>query len=174
MRRLHVDLEELASAFEDSSYELNFYLDLETGKVELVTEDTRRELEAFDKLEKDEEFSAEEQQPASERGIPEWQHDALTVARAVEESYGTRHVAVPKVESHEAYRDMEDFIATVRNPLLQERLYRAISGRGAFRYFKDALLDYPKEREHWFAYRDEHTRQRMLEWLRAEEIEPIE
>jgi len=45
---------------------------------------------------------------------------------------------------------MEAFIATMRNRRLQERLERAISGRGAFRYFKDVLLDYPAERECWF------------------------
>jgi hypothetical protein len=31
---------------------------------------------------------------------------------------------------------MEAFIATVRSKRLQDRLWRAISGRGAFRYFK--------------------------------------
>ncbi len=174
MRRLKVDLGELASAFDNSSYELNFYLDLEAGKVELVTEDMRRELEAFDETEEDDELASEELLPAEEHGIPKWQQEALAVARAVEEGYGTRYLAIPKVESHEAYRDMEEFIATVANPRLQERLYRAIDGRGAFRYFKDVLFDFPHERERWFAYRDERMRQRVLSWLEDEEIEPVE
>lgn len=49
----------------------------------------------------------------------------------------------------------EDFNATVRNPRLQEKLERAISGRGAFQYFKDVLLDDPAERERWFRFKDE-------------------
>lgn len=173
MRQLHVDLDELASAFDDGSDDLNYYLDLATGRVELITEDTRLELESFDEMAGDEESPSEEMPAAGEHDLPEWQQDALAVARAVEEGYGERYIAIPKVESHEAYHDMEDFIATVRAPGLQERLYRAISGRGAFRYFKDVLDDFPHERERWFAYRDERMRERVLEWLEDEEIEPI-
>ena len=177
MRRLYVDLAQLASAFDNSSYELSFYLDLKTGKVEMVTEDMRSELEALDEIltnKEEETTSAEELVPAGSHGLPDWQQDARAVARAVEEGSSTRYTAIPKVEGHEAYRDMEDFIATVANLRLQERLYRAIGGHGAFRYFENVLLDYPKERERWFAYRDERIRERVLEWLEAEEIEPIE
>ncbi len=173
MRRLRVDLDELASAFDNSSYELSFYLDVETGKVELITEGTRRQLEALDDVAQDEELSSEDA-PAAGEHLPEWQQDALAAAREVEEGYGERYIAIPKVDSREAYRDMEEFVATVRNPALQQRLYRAISGRGAFRYFKDVLLDYPREQERWFAYRDERMRERVLEWLEDEEIEPVE
>ncbi len=69
---------------------------------------------------------------------------------------------------------MERFIATVRDPQLQNRLYRAISGRGAFRYFRDVLYEHPREKERWFAFSDEQVRQRVLEWLESEDIEPIE
>ncbi len=174
MRRLRVDLDELAAAFDNSSYELTYYLDLETGNLELITDDTRRELEALDEPMEDGEPSAHETPSPYGAGLPKWQQDALAVARAVEEGYGTRYIVLPQVGSHEAYGDMEDFIATVGNPGLQERLYRAIGGRGAFRYFKDVLLDFPGERERWFAYRDERMRQRVLEWLEAREIEPVE
>ncbi len=57
---------------------------------------------------------------------------------------------------------MEAFIVTVHNPRLQEQLERAISGRGAFRYFKDMLLDYPAERECWFQFKRERLHHRML------------
>ena len=75
MRRLYVDLEQLASAFDNSSYELSFYLDLETGKVEMVTEDMRRELEALDEIKEEETTSAEELVPAGEHGLPDWQQE---------------------------------------------------------------------------------------------------
>jgi hypothetical protein len=67
---------------------------------------------------------------------------------------------------------MEAFIAVVRSPRLQERLERAISGRGAFRYFKDVLLDYPTERERWFRFKQERLQRRMLDWLEAQGITP--
>jgi hypothetical protein len=67
---------------------------------------------------------------------------------------------------------MEAFIATVHDRRLQERLERAISGRGAFRYFKDVLLDYPAERERWFQFKRERLHLRILDWLEAYGITP--
>ena len=84
----------------------------------------------------------------AQQGLPEWQQQQLLVADAVEIGYGERFVAVPQVESGEAYRDMDDFIATVRRPHLRELLDVAIIGRGAFRRFKDVLYTYPHEEKH--------------------------
>ena len=41
----------------------------------------------------------------------------------------------------------------------------AINGKGAFRRFKDVLLNYPEERERWFQFKDDKTEERALEWL---------
>ncbi len=68
---------------------------------------------------------------------------------------------------------MEGFIETVANKRLAERLARAIQGRGPFGRFKDVLLDYPVERERWFAFRDARQRERVLEWLECEGVEPV-
>jgi hypothetical protein len=68
---------------------------------------------------------------------------------------------------------MVAFIATVSNLRLQNRLERAIRGKGAFRHFKDVLLNYPQERERWFQFSNERMRQRVLDWLDEEGIEPI-
>jgi hypothetical protein len=67
---------------------------------------------------------------------------------------------------------MERFVETVTDARLQDHLWRAIGGRGAFRYFKDVLSDYPRERERWFAFRDAWARERVLGWLESEDIEP--
>jgi hypothetical protein len=48
------------------------------------------------------------------------------------------------------------------------------SGRGAFRYFKDVLLDYPAERERWFQFKRERLQQRILDWLEAHGITPLQ
>ena len=47
----------------------------------------------------------------------------------------------------------------------------AIDGKGAFRRFKDTLLRYPSERERWFAFKDDLSRQRAAEWLADYDIE---
>jgi hypothetical protein len=94
-------------------------------------------------------------------------------ADQVEAQYGSRYIGVPQADSHEGYRDMEDFIVTVEDERLQDQLWRAISGRGAFRYFKDVLHDHFHERERWFAFKDARLKQRVLDWLESEGIEPV-
>jgi hypothetical protein len=49
-----------------------------------------------------------------------------------------------------------------------------LGGRGTFRRSKDALLDFPQERERWFQFQDERKKRRMLEWLAENDIEPAE
>jgi hypothetical protein len=66
---------------------------------------------------------------------------------------------------------MEDFIATLADNHLVDLLVVAISGRGAFRRFKDVLLNYPAERERWFRFKNDLMRQRVLEWLEDIDVE---
>jgi Uncharacterised protein family (UPF0158) len=54
--------------------------------------------------------------------------------------------------SRDGYRDMELFIGTVRDPGRADRLEIAISGRGAFRRFKDVLARWPGELDRWHAF----------------------
>jgi hypothetical protein len=86
---------------------------------------------------------------------------------------GERYIAIPNAESHEGYRDMENFIETVKTVKLKEKLYNAITRKGAFRRFKDVLTFYPKERERWFKFKDEKVMERVNEWLEEEGIEII-
>ena len=155
MRRLKIKWTELDAAFQSGSWEMHFYLDLETGDVVMVTDEVAHYLE---------------EPPDYE--LPDWMEHDLQMARQVEDGYGTRYIRVPAADSHEAHRDMERFIYTVRNSHLQDRLWRAIQGRGAFRYFKDVLAEYPAERERWFAFKDRYTCERMSEWLESEGVEP--
>jgi hypothetical protein len=158
MRKLKIDWMELEAAFQTSSgglVEMYHYLDLETGEVVMVTSEVTRYLE----------------EPPDE-DLADWMRHELQIAEQVEEGYGTRYIRIPEEDSHEGYRDMERFISTVRDDRLQDRLWRAIQGRGAFRYFKDVLADYPDERERWFAFKDRRIHERVADWLESEEIEP--
>jgi hypothetical protein len=74
---------------------------------------------------------------------------------------------IEPIGSREAYGDMEDFVERVRDPRARELLTRAIEGRGAFRRFKDTLLEFPELREAWFAFHDARMERRALEWLAA-------
>ena len=74
-------------------------------------------------------------------------------------------IPVEPLPSAVGYGDMEDFVAQVRDARARDMLERAIAGRGAFRRFKDALLDYPELRRAWFAWHDARGERRAIEWL---------
>jgi len=109
-RVLRIDLDELCSAMEDSSYEHEYYLDLKTGEILFISD--YMDDEESDRLRND-----------------------------IDQEFD-RYERIPRVESHEGYEDMEDFIATVEDEHLAELLEVAINGKGAFRRFKDVLARY--------------------------------
>ena len=89
----------------------------------------------------------------------------------IEERYGERFISVPCESSAEGYRDMEDFIVTVEDEWVREKLIVAVNGMGAFRRFKDVLLDHPDVRDRWFGFKDGRVLERVSEWLEFEGID---
>lgn len=77
---------------------------------------------------------------------------------------------VDSLPSGEAYGDMEDFIARVPDRRAADLLERAIAGRGAFRRFKDTLLEFPELREKWFRFSDRRMQRRAIEFLVDERL----
>lgn len=75
-------------------------------------------------------------------------------------------VAIDPLPSSVWYRDMVDFIERISDDHAGRRLGRAISGRGAFRRFKDELYEeYPDLVPAWQAFRDARGERRAVEWL---------
>jgi hypothetical protein len=83
------------------------------------------------------------------------------------------YLRIEPVSSREQYRWMERYIPMVDDKELQQRLTRAIDGKGAFRRFKDVLMSYGPERERWFAFRSERLRIFMEAWLNAHALNPV-
>lgn len=77
---------------------------------------------------------------------------------------------IDPIDSGEAYRDMEDFVACVPDRRAADLLSRAIEGRGAFRRFKDTLFGFPELRQTWFEFHDVRMRRRAVEWLRDSDL----
>jgi hypothetical protein len=174
MRKLKIDMADLELAFDYGGGRISSYLDIETGEIISISDDDRFQLNDIYESYYDEQTETIDLESAfREEGIPDWQRKHLRDAALVDAEFGNRFITIPTQSSHEGYRDMEAFIDTVRDPLLQERLERAISGRGAFRYFKDVLLDYPSERQRWFQFKQDRLDQRMLDWLESEGISPL-
>jgi len=94
--------------------------------------------------------------------------------RAKVQAGGEAFVRIEPAASREQYKWMERFVAGVTDEPLRERLVIAIDGKGAFRRFKDVLLNYPTERERWFSYRAELLHWAMHKWLEKEQLAPKE
>lgn len=74
-------------------------------------------------------------------------------------------ISIEPLPSSVGYADMEEFIARVRDPRARYLLEQAISGKGAFRRFKDTLLELPELRRAWFAFHDARGERRAIDWL---------
>jgi hypothetical protein len=176
LKQLKIDLGEVAFAMENATIDSRHFLDLETGDIVFVSDEIRSELNPID-----EEAYADDgseivpfEEALKNRGLPDWMEISVREAAAVDLGFGSRFVEIPFRESRAGYEDMEDFIETVSDERLRNRLWRAIEGRGAFGRFRDKLLDHPNERDRWHTFKDERERERAIEWLRSEGVEPIE
>ena len=85
----------------------------------------------------------------------------------------TNYLRIDPVSSREQYRWMERYIPMVEDPDLQGKLTQAIDGKGAFRRFKDVLMNFAPERERWFSFRSERLRIFMEAWLSAHALTPV-
>jgi len=132
-KALNIDLDQLCEAMEDSSYEHDYYLDVDNGEILFLSE-----------------YMDDE--------------ETRKLRDQIEENVD-RYELIPKAESRKGYEDMVDFIATVTDEHLAELLEVAVNGKGAFRRFKDVLLNYAEERERWFRFKEDRTLERALEWL---------
>ena len=173
-RSIKVSVAEIAEAIDNSSMEARHYLDLETGKIILITEDDTFLLN---------EVTREHGDPTTGKvdwasvlpklDLDDYEKENLLIVNAIDVEESQRYLAIPGQSSREGHKDMAEFIATLSSARLQVRLENAIKGRGAFRAFKDALSAYPTERAAWFRFRDQRSRQRALDWMESEGIEAV-
>ena len=177
LRRLQVNLDDIADAMEyrDPMMMLHSYLDTETGEVITVSSEELSIVEGIYQTHDQEEHDKPLDLAAilAKSDYPQWQIEIILEAERVEMGYGTRYISLPEQDSREGYSDMEAFIPTVDDQRLQNLLWRAIEGRGAFRRFKDVLERERRTRERWFTFQGERRRERAHHWLESEGIEAI-
>lgn len=77
---------------------------------------------------------------------------------------------VTAIPSSESYGDMEEFSARVADLKARDLLLREIAGRGAFRRFKDTLMEFPDLRETWFRFHDIRMQRRAIDWLQDQQL----
>ena len=135
MKKIKLDIDELLGYFEEGSFDVQNFLDIETGEVLTLIDE-------------------------SLSGI-----DDKELQYKIEVGYNRRYFPIPEQDSYEGYKDMEAFAETVKDKFLQEKLWIALDGKGAFRRFKNVLYDYSEEQKRWFTFQRQRLKQRALEWL---------
>jgi len=142
MTQITVNAEELITALEYHGYEAKYVFDRETGEVIFMPD---------------------------EDIVGDVMDDELV--EAIEEGWGTRYITIKPVSSSEGWDVMCDFIGTIGDERIANRLYKAIEGRSPFRRFKDELLNYPELRETWLRFHDEAFIELAKRWLAENKIE---
>ena len=170
MRKLKINRIDFEMAFELSSYETTAYLDTETGALLFVEEYVVAQLEEL----RFNEDSAEaiESVLQTQTNLSDIDRQQLLDAARIEGDADNRYRMIPKQDSREGYRDMQEYIWLLEDEPLRELLEVAIQGAGAFRRFKDVLYRYPEVQQNWFKFRDEREKRRITDWLTSEGIEP--
>lgn len=92
----------------------------------------------------------------------------------IAEQTSNRFVRIEPMDSHEGYRVMENFVASLPPSRLREKLEWSLDGPKPFRRFKDALREDDAIREQWFRFHEEHMREKAIEWLADRGIKPGE
>ena len=174
MKKLKVDFDEIQKAMEDIVRDtFDYFLDLETGEVIAISEDILSEVKSrlyegdYDEIEDDIEYIEFDKEP----DLPYWMEDEVELAMEVLLDEDGRYVRIPERKSSEAYKVMADFIETVNDSILKKELANALKGKGAFRSFKDVLLDYPRERKRWHSYDAKAMKKVIIEWLESIGVE---
>jgi hypothetical protein len=67
---------------------------------------------------------------------------------------------------------MQDFIASVDDPGIADRLRIAVDGHGAFRRFRDVLQRWEAVEDTWYRFSDERRRARARAWLASTGYRP--
>jgi predicted thioesterase len=78
-------------------------------------------------------------------------------------------VSLPSQRDANEYEMMSDFADTVRNPRKREQLEIALSGKGAFRRFKDAVIREDVE-DAWYTFRDGRYLEFARDWCDENEL----
>jgi hypothetical protein len=149
---MKVKLSTLIDGFDMKPDMCDSFLDKETGEVHFISEDDRFALEH------------EDSDP------PEWQKEHLEQIKPILDNFDSeRYIYLPsKFEFHE-YSVMERFIASLSNPMVQDSLWSAVKGNGAFRRFKNGIQRYGI-RDQWYNYREATIKQFIIDWCERENI----
>jgi hypothetical protein len=146
-----VSLSEIVEALEFRSDEHTMYLDRETGDLCPISGFVIRMVQRGDGVDE----------------LPEWQRPEYEWARLLLET--DRMVGLPAQFDINEWEIMADFVQSVEDAGVREKLFDAIHGKGAFSRFRDAVQRLGV-RDDWDQFREEALREIAMEWCEEQKI----
>ena len=146
-----VKLSELVGALEQQGDGIEQYLDLQTGRFILLTEDLK--LVADDELEPD---------------LHEWMREVQAELRLLEDD-PDRFVQLPSQRDFREGRMVTAFCESLSSAEQRGELLEAFRGRGAFRRFKDTADAFGLLAS-WYAFRRRAIEAFAIDWCEENEI----
>src|SRR5262245_21953411 len=135
LRRLNIDFEALARAMAtQGSDENDYYLDTHTGRIMRISTDV---------------WNALEEGQTIAGSLNAWQQEELHEAQAVFSDTQGRYLPIPEDLEWEVEESMSDFVDTVRDADLRNKLSAAMEGRNVVRRCKDVIAHYTDEQQRY-------------------------
>lgn len=104
-------------------------------------------------------FPDEDRYPDMEEDV--WQEDIDKVTKDRKE-----YIEIESMNSAESFRVIKEFVNSLENSHVKNRLLLAIEGRKPFANFKQQIDNSGDYREQWFAF----GRERGIEWVQSQVI----
>ncbi len=109
-----------------------------------------------------EDLSAAEDEELDTNEYPDWQIEVIEQARKVLGS--DEYLTLPSQYDIHEYRIMEEFCHSIADEDVSDKLLDAITGRGAWRRFKNAIHHIGIEKE-WYRFRELELEKIAVAWL---------
>ena len=157
---MKVSFDKIEDAMVISSENISYWLDKQTGKVIFIGDESMFG-EAF--------YDDTEEEKAA--------HEIMILSGELENEENieideNRYLEINPPHSGEKWKWMEEFALDQQdNPNLFNKLADALRGNKSFRRFKDVLLNFPDDRENWFAFENKKLREFIENWADSHEIE---
>lgn len=87
----------------------------------------------------------------------------------LDELFG-KSIMLPTRYDINEYKMMRGFAESVCDGRIQNQLYISLNGRGAFRKFKDACINFDIIND-WYKFRDEKYKELAINWCKENDIE---
>jgi Uncharacterised protein family (UPF0158). len=151
-----ISLRQIAESLDFFMDNWKSYLNKKTGE---IIEIQIEYLSIAEESEDDDDFSEYE----------DWEQDSIRDAITILENWSD-FVELPDKEEVNEYSIMEDFCYSLNNDKLSNKLCNAISGKGAFRRFKDVIYQHDIEND-WYAYKHKALCEIARKWCEFHKIQ---